>query len=167
MAESATKTAETRRLLVGNFLSLSSVQFLNGLASASSLFLVACGLSIIFGVSRIVNFAHGSFYMLGAYTAWTLVERLPYGYFGFWGSIIAAAIIVGLVGVVVDLGVGVAELHPADVVLEALDDAGVVVAAAREGRQLDRVVVEPVALGLLPPEEFDQYLRPEEMIGPK
>ncbi|MBM3537409.1 MAG: hypothetical protein FJX55_06200, partial [Alphaproteobacteria bacterium] len=48
------------------------VQFLNGLASASSLFLVASGLSIIFGVSRIVNFAHGSFYMLGAYVAWTL-----------------------------------------------------------------------------------------------
>ena len=50
----------------------SLVQFLNGLASASSLFLVASGLSIIFGVTRIVNFAHGSFYMLGAYLAWTL-----------------------------------------------------------------------------------------------
>jgi branched-chain amino acid transport system permease protein len=36
------------------------VQFLTGLASASALFLVACGLSIIFGVTRIVNFAHGS-----------------------------------------------------------------------------------------------------------
>ncbi len=42
------------------------IQTLNGLASASSLFLVASGLSIIFGVTRIVNFAHGSFYMLGA-----------------------------------------------------------------------------------------------------
>ena len=49
-------------------------QTLNGLASASSLFLVACGLSIIFGVTRIVNFAHGSFYMLGAYLAFTLVS---------------------------------------------------------------------------------------------
>ena len=48
-------------------------QTLNGLASASSLFLVASGLSIIFGVTRIVNFAHGSLYMLGAYLAWTLV----------------------------------------------------------------------------------------------
>ena len=42
------------------------VQFLTGLASAASLFLVASGLSIIFGVTRIVNFAHGAFYMLGA-----------------------------------------------------------------------------------------------------
>ena len=61
------------------------VQFLNGLASASSLFLVASGLSIIFGVTRVVNFAHGSFYMLGAYVAWSLVDRLPYGFLGFWG----------------------------------------------------------------------------------
>ncbi len=41
------------------------VQLLNGLASASTLFLVAVGLSLIFGVSRIVNFAHGSLYMAG------------------------------------------------------------------------------------------------------
>ena len=47
-------------------------QFLTGLASASSLFLVALGLSIIFGETRIVNFAHGAFYMLGAYMAFTL-----------------------------------------------------------------------------------------------
>ena len=43
------------------------LQFLNGLAGASSLFLVAAGLSLIFGVTRIVNFAHGSLYMLGMY----------------------------------------------------------------------------------------------------
>ncbi len=47
------------------------VQFITGLASACSLFLVASGLSIIFGVTRIVNFAHGAFYMLGAYVAYT------------------------------------------------------------------------------------------------
>ena len=45
------------------------LQFLNGLAGASSLFLVAAGLSLIFGVTRIVNFAHGSLYMLGMYLA--------------------------------------------------------------------------------------------------
>ena len=46
-------------------------QLLNGLADASALFLVAAGLSLIFGVTRVVNFAHGSFYMLGIYLAWT------------------------------------------------------------------------------------------------
>src|ERR1700742_1816574 len=49
------------------------VQFVTGLASACSLFLVASGLSIIFGVTRVVNFAHGAFYMLGAYIGDTLV----------------------------------------------------------------------------------------------
>jgi len=51
------------------------VQALNGLAAASSLFLVAAGLSLIFGVTRIVNFAHGSFFMLGVYVAYSLVSH--------------------------------------------------------------------------------------------
>jgi branched-chain amino acid transport system permease protein len=51
------------------------VQALNGLAAASSLFLVAAGLSLIFGVTRIVNFAHGSFFMLGVYVAYSLVSQ--------------------------------------------------------------------------------------------
>ena len=51
------------------------VQALNGLAAASSLFLVAAGLSLIFGVTRIVNFAHGSFFMLGVYLAYSLVSN--------------------------------------------------------------------------------------------
>ena len=53
-----------------------AVQGLNGLAGASSLFLVAAGLSLIFGVTRIVNFAHGSFFMLGIYLAYSLVEHV-------------------------------------------------------------------------------------------
>jgi branched-chain amino acid transport system permease protein len=78
------------------------VQFLTGLASAASLFLVASGLSIIFGVTRIVNFAHGAFYMLGAYLAFTLTERFA-GALGFWGSIVAAALAVAVVGVIVEM----------------------------------------------------------------
>src|ERR1700759_1263266 len=78
------------------------VQFLTGLASAASLFLVASGLSIIFGVTRIVNFAHGAFYMLGAYVAFTLTERFA-GAIGFWGGIVAAALIVAAVGVLVEM----------------------------------------------------------------
>src|SRR5258707_558717 len=78
------------------------VQFLTGLASAASLFLVASGLSIIFGVTRIVNFAHGAFYMLGAYVAFTLTERFS-GAIGFWGGIVAAALIVAAVGVLVEM----------------------------------------------------------------
>ena len=80
-----------------------AVQFLNGLASASSLFLVASGLSIVFGVTRVVNFANGSFYMLGAYLAWSLIDRLPLGFAGFWGGILLAALLVGLIGLMVEM----------------------------------------------------------------
>ena len=74
------------------------IQFLNGLASASSLFLVAAGLSLIFGVTRIVNFAHGSLYMLGMYLAVWLAERV-----GFWAAVPLAAAIVALFGSVVEI----------------------------------------------------------------
>ena len=50
-------------------------QTLNGLFSAALLFLIASGLTLVFGVMRIVNIAHGSFYMLGAYVASTVVAR--------------------------------------------------------------------------------------------
>ena len=73
------------------------VQLLNGLAGASSLFLVAAGLSLIFGVTRIVNFAHGSFFMVGIYIAYSLVEHLGTG-LGFWPALLLAAVAVGVFG---------------------------------------------------------------------
>ena len=79
------------------------IQFLNGLASASSLFLIACGLSIVFGVTRIVNFAHGSFYMLGAYVAWSLLTRMGGGPLGFWGGVVLAALAVGVLGALLEM----------------------------------------------------------------
>lgn len=81
------------------------VQFLTGLASASSLFLVACGLSIIFGVTRIVNFAHGSLYMLGAYAAYSFATKLMpvVGGAGFWLALPAAALVVGGVGALMEV----------------------------------------------------------------
>ncbi|WP_394789880.1 ABC transporter permease [Rhodoferax sp.] len=78
------------------------VQLLNGLAGASSLFLVAAGLSLIFGVTRIVNFAHGSFFMVGIYVAYTLVDRLGAS-FGFWPALMLAAIVVGVLGGLIEM----------------------------------------------------------------
>jgi len=83
-------------------LSAQFIQLLNGLASASSLFLVAAGLSLIFGVTRIVNFAHGSLYMLGIYTAYSLVNVFGGGMLGFWGGVLCAGIVVGLFGAIVE-----------------------------------------------------------------
>ncbi|MBW1679941.1 MAG: ABC transporter permease [Deltaproteobacteria bacterium] len=79
------------------------VQFLTGLSNASALFLVAAGLSLIFGVSRVVNMAHGSFYMVGAYVAYFAISWLPKGGFWFWGGILIAAVVVGLLGTVVEV----------------------------------------------------------------
>jgi len=78
------------------------VQLLNGLAGASSLFLVGAGLSLIFGVTRIVNFAHGSFYMLGIYIAYMLADKLGGGAW-FWPSLLIAAVAVGVVGAFVEV----------------------------------------------------------------
>lgn len=79
-----------------------ALQLLTGLASASSLFLVAVGLSLIFGVMRIVNFAHGSFFMLGIYLAYSLVSVLD-GAVGYWVALPLAAVVVGLFGAVVEI----------------------------------------------------------------
>ena len=78
------------------------VQLLNGLAGASSLFLVAAGLSLIFGVTRIVNFAHGSFFMVGIYVAYSLVGALGASV-GFWPSLLLAALAVALLGALVEV----------------------------------------------------------------
>ena len=77
-------------------------QLLNGLAGASSLFLVGAGLSLIFGVTRIVNFAHGSFYMLGIYIAYTLVSKLGASAW-FWPALLLAALAVGAIGAAVEV----------------------------------------------------------------
>ena len=77
-------------------------QILTGLANASALFMVASGLSLIFGVTRIVNFAHGSFYMLGAYVGYSFMQVLPGG-FGFWASILLAGLVVGIIGIIVEM----------------------------------------------------------------
>src|SRR3954447_8787999 len=76
-------------------------QALNGLASASGLFFIAAGVSLIFGVTRIVNIAHGSLYMLGTYIAYTLATKVG-GALGFWGGILATALFVGLIGAAIE-----------------------------------------------------------------
>ena len=84
-----------------------ALQFLNGLASASALFLVAAGLTLIFGVTRIVNFAHGSLYMLGAYGAYAfgnmLAATIGRGGASFWLGIILAALAVAIVGALIEV----------------------------------------------------------------
>src|SRR5262249_56980954 len=79
-------------------LSQFALQSLAGLANAMFLFLVASGLSLIFGVSRIVNFAHGSFYMLAAYLTHTALALLPASPWRFWVALLLAPAAVAVLG---------------------------------------------------------------------
>ena len=83
-----------------------AIQLLNGLASASSLFLVAAGLTLIFGVTRIVNFAHGSFFMLGAYVGWSaghaLAAAFPASQLAFWLAVLTAGAVVAAIGAAIE-----------------------------------------------------------------
>ena len=117
-----------------------ALQLLNGLASASSLFLVAAGLTLIFGVTRIVNFAHGSLYMLGAYVAWSLSERLGDSLWAFAASVAGAAVAIALLGAIIERGL-LKRLYDAPELLQLTATFGIV------------LIVRDVALALWGPED--------------
>jgi branched-chain amino acid transport system permease protein len=77
-------------------------QALNGLAAASGLFFVGAGLSLIFGVTRIVNMAHGSLYMVGLYLAYSIATALGGGP-GYWAGVALAALGVAALGAVIEV----------------------------------------------------------------
>ncbi|HXM19637.1 MAG TPA: branched-chain amino acid ABC transporter permease [Candidatus Tumulicola sp.] len=76
-------------------LSLLALQLFNGLVSGAFYALLSLGLAIIFGMMRIVNFAHGAMYMLGAFGAYMAAQYL---HLPFWGALIIAPLAVGLLG---------------------------------------------------------------------
>lgn len=80
------------------------VQVLQGLMEGVFLFLIASGLTLIFGVSRIVNFAHGSFYMLGAYLTYQIYPYFAVGTtLGFMSSILVGGVLVAAIGIVFEV----------------------------------------------------------------
>ncbi|MGE4045373.1 MAG: ABC transporter permease [Acetobacteraceae bacterium] len=79
------------------------IQCLTGLAGAASLFLVAAGLTVIFGVTRVVNFSHGSLFMLGCYIAWSILTRLPRDPAWFAAGVLLAALATGLIGALLEM----------------------------------------------------------------
>jgi branched-chain amino acid transport system permease protein len=76
-------------------------QCLNALSQAALLFFLGCGLTLIFGIMRIVNFAHGAFFMLGAYVGYSAVHWSG----NFWAALIAAPILVGAFGAAFEMGI--------------------------------------------------------------
>jgi branched-chain amino acid transport system permease protein len=78
-----------------------TTQLFIGLVNGCILILVAQGLSIVFGLMGIINFAHGIFYMLGAYVGWLTVQLTG----NFWLSLLVAPAAVAVVGLLVEVGV--------------------------------------------------------------
>jgi branched-chain amino acid transport system permease protein len=78
---------------------LFSQQVFNGIMLGSTYAIVALGLTLVFGILNIPNFAHGHLYMLGAYISFTLITLFGFGY---WPALIVSTIGLGLVGVVVE-----------------------------------------------------------------
>ena len=120
-----------------------AVQLLNGLASASSLFLIAAGLTLIFGVTRVVNFAHGSFFMLGAFVAYSAGRMLgayDESALGFWLAALVAAVAAAALGAVIEVLV-LKRLYPAPELLQLTATFGIV------------LIVRDAALAIWGPED--------------
>lgn len=84
-----------------DFLGFLLTQCLNALSQAALLFFLGVGLTLIFGIMRIINFAHGAFFMLGAYVGYSAVQVTG----SFWGALLVAPLVVGGVGAAFELGV--------------------------------------------------------------
>src|SRR5262245_55987275 len=81
------------------------VPLLNGVTIAMAIYLIASGLSLVFGVLGVLNFAHGSFYMLAAFLVFTVTRRLLTAAPGkFWLAVVIVPVLVALVGLVVETG---------------------------------------------------------------
>lgn len=76
-------------------------QVITGISIGSTLFLIAVGLSLIFGVLEVLNFAHGALYMIGAYM---VVVAINDSLGGFWVGVVLAILTVGLIGIVIEMG---------------------------------------------------------------
>jgi branched-chain amino acid transport system permease protein len=77
-------------------------QFVSGLCRGMILFLMASGLTLVFGVMRVINFAHGSFYMLAAYMAYSVTHLFMEAGYGFWIALVVVPCSVAALGGIVE-----------------------------------------------------------------
>ena len=84
-----------------SLLSFFVTEGLNALSQAALLFFLGVGLTLIFGIMRIVNFAHGALYMLGAFVGYSAARLTG----SFWAALVLAPIAVGVVGMLFELGI--------------------------------------------------------------
>ncbi len=120
-------------------------QLTSGLIIGMLLFLIASGVTLIFGVLNVINFAHGSLYMLGAYTAWTLYQVTG----SYFVSAIGAAIAIGLLGIVFERLL-MSKVYGSDVLMQLLVCYAVVLIAD----DMVKILWGPRVLSMGMPAEF-------------
>lgn len=79
-----------------------SFALINGLTLAMSIFLVAAGLTLVFGILRIMNFAHGGFFMIGAYVTFSLLQHFELTLPMYLLASAISGVVIGLIGIVCD-----------------------------------------------------------------
>lgn len=80
------------------------LQFMNSISLGMNLFIIAAGLTLIFGVLRVINFAHGVFFMFGAYVCYSVASRMAETAGGFWLGVIAAGAALAVIAFVIERG---------------------------------------------------------------
>jgi len=95
------------------------LQIVSGLVTASILFLLASGLSLIFGVCHVMNLAHGAFFLFATFLAYTITNLLAATFVGFWVALFLAPLIVAAIGAVAEVTL-FRRLYKANILLQVL-----------------------------------------------
>jgi branched-chain amino acid transport system permease protein len=120
-------------------------QSLNALSQAALLFFLGVGLTLIFGIMRIVNFAHGTLYMLGAFVGYSVVRVTG----SFWAALVLAPLAVGLVGMLFEFAL-LRRLYRRDASAFLMVTFGLALVLA----EIVRLAWGPEALQVQPPQVF-------------
>jgi branched-subunit amino acid ABC-type transport system permease component len=75
------------------------MQLMNSISMGMNMFIIAAGLSLIFGVLRVINFAHGAFYMFGAYIVYSITQQME---LSFWLGVVAAGLGLAVMAIVIE-----------------------------------------------------------------
>jgi branched-subunit amino acid ABC-type transport system permease component len=101
------------------------LQIVSGLVSAAILFLVASGLTLIFGVCHVLNLAHGAFFMLAGFLAFTITNRLADSPIGFWAALLGAPLVIAALGALAEITL-FRRLYRADILLQVLPTIAII-----------------------------------------
>lgn len=126
-----------------------------GLANGMLLFLVASGLSLIFGLSRVINFGHGALFMLGAYLAYSVVGSAPPGMWAFCAMLLVSTVGLFVFGVAFEIAI-LRRIYSSPQAFQLLVTFGLVLIAG----DAVRLIWGPAEKSVLLPPELDGFIQP-------